>query len=29
MSGKTAILTEEVDSAIIGGIVVEVGRQGL
>ena len=25
MSGKTAILTEEVDSAIIGGIVVEVG----
>lgn len=25
MTGKTAILTEEVDPAIIGGIVVEVG----
>ena len=25
MTGKTAILTEEVDPALIGGIVVEVG----
>lgn len=25
MTGKTAILTEEVDSGIIGGIIVEVG----